>query len=105
MAFGFIKKIFSFGKKQVEEVPAGAQPQDETARLPEPETATTEVIADLEREIAAATEALAPFEYGAFENQQNRAMQAAGMMPGMEQAAYLPEQMRMQVGVTSNKKD
>ena len=46
----------------------------------------------------AATEALAPFEYGAFENQQNRAMQAAGMMPGMEQAAYLPEQMRMQVG-------
>lgn len=46
----------------------------------------------------AATEALAPFEYGAYENQQNRAMQAAGMMPGMEQAAYLPQQMQMQVG-------
>jgi hypothetical protein len=46
----------------------------------------------------AASEALAPFEYGAYENQQNRAMQAAGMMPGLEQAAYLPQQMQMQVG-------
>ncbi|OYW96980.1 MAG: hypothetical protein B7Z15_23980, partial [Rhizobiales bacterium 32-66-8] len=46
----------------------------------------------------AATEALAPFEYGAYENAQGRAMQAAGMMPGMEQAAYLPFQMQSQVG-------
>lgn len=46
----------------------------------------------------AATEALAPFEYGAYENAQNRAMQAAGMMPGMEQASYLPFQMQGQVG-------
>lgn len=46
----------------------------------------------------AATEAIAPFEYGAWENQQNRAMQAAGMMPGLEQAAYLPDQMALQVG-------
>lgn len=46
----------------------------------------------------AATEALAPFEYGAYENAQNRAMQAAGMMPQMEQAAYLPFQMQSQVG-------
>jgi len=46
----------------------------------------------------AATEALAPFEYGAYENQQNRMMQAAGMMPGIEQAAYLPYQMQFQVG-------
>lgn len=46
----------------------------------------------------AATEALAPFEYGAYENAQGRAMQAAGMMPQMEQAAYLPFQMQSQVG-------
>lgn len=46
----------------------------------------------------AATEALAPFEYGAYENAQGRAMQAAGMMPGLEQAAYLPFQMQSQVG-------
>jgi hypothetical protein len=46
----------------------------------------------------AATEALAPFEYGAYENAQNRAMSAAGMMPQMEQASYLPFQMQSQVG-------
>jgi hypothetical protein len=46
----------------------------------------------------AASEALAPFEYGAYENAQNRAMSAAGMMPGMEQASYLPFQMQSQVG-------
>ncbi|NJM13958.1 MAG: tail fiber domain-containing protein [Synechococcaceae cyanobacterium SM1_2_3] len=46
----------------------------------------------------AATEALAPFEYGAYENAQNRIMQAAGMMPSLEQAAYLPMQMQGQVG-------
>jgi hypothetical protein len=46
----------------------------------------------------AATEALAPFEYGAYENAQNRGMQAAGMMPGMEQAMYMPAQMQMGMG-------
>lgn len=46
----------------------------------------------------AATEALAPFEYGAFENQQGRAMQAAGMMPGMDAAMYNPMLMQSQVG-------
>ncbi len=46
----------------------------------------------------AATEALAPFEYGAYENAQNRGMQAAGMMPGMEQAMYMPDQMRLGMG-------
>ena len=46
----------------------------------------------------AATEALAPFEYGAFENQQNRAMNAAGMMPGMDAAMYNPFLMQSQVG-------
>lgn len=46
----------------------------------------------------AATEALAPFEYGAYENQQNRAMQAAGMMPGMDAAMYNPMLMQGQVG-------
>lgn len=46
----------------------------------------------------AATEALAPFEYGAYENAQNRGMQAAGMMPGMEQAMYMPAQMQLGMG-------
>ncbi len=46
----------------------------------------------------AATEALAPFEYGAYENAQNRGMQAAGMMPGIEQAMYMPDQMRLGMG-------
>lgn len=46
----------------------------------------------------AASEALAPFEYGAYENAQNRAMQAAGMMPGIEQAMYMPDQMRLGMG-------
>jgi hypothetical protein len=47
----------------------------------------------------AATEALAPFEYGAYENQQNRMMQAAGMLPGMDAAMYQPMQMQQQVGM------
>jgi hypothetical protein len=46
----------------------------------------------------AATDALAPFEYGAYENAQNRGMQAAGMMPGMEQAMYMPAQMQLGMG-------
>ncbi|MCC0044812.1 MAG: signal recognition particle-docking protein FtsY [Brucellaceae bacterium] len=39
MAFGFIKKIFSFGKKKVEEVPAEAE--TEAPALPEPEKPST----------------------------------------------------------------
>lgn len=46
----------------------------------------------------AATEALAPFEYGAYENAANRGMQAAQMMPGMEAAMYNPMLMQSQVG-------
>lgn len=46
----------------------------------------------------AATEALAPFEYGAYENGMNRQLAAAGMMPEIEKAGYLPSQMMMGVG-------
>ena len=46
----------------------------------------------------AATQAVAPYEYGAFENAQGRAMKAAGMAPGMEQAGYLPAQMIGSIG-------
>lgn len=46
----------------------------------------------------AATQALAPFEYGAYENDQNRKMQAAGMLPGMDAAMYNPFLMQSQVG-------
>lgn len=46
----------------------------------------------------AAASALAPFEYDAYNQQQNRALQAAGMMPGLERAQYLPGQMMQQVG-------
>ena len=47
---------------------------------------------------SAATAALAPFEYDAFNQQQNRALQAAGMMPGLERAQYMPAEMLMGVG-------
>lgn len=46
----------------------------------------------------AATEAVAPYEYGAHENTLGRMMSAAGMAPGMEEAAYLPGQMLQGVG-------
>lgn len=46
----------------------------------------------------AATEAVAPIEYGAFENAQARAMSAAGMAPQMEAAGYMPAQMIAGVG-------
>lgn len=46
----------------------------------------------------AATNAIAPIEYGAFEASQNRAMDAARMSPSMDQAGYLPAQMLGQVG-------
>ena len=42
MAFGFIKKIFSFGKKEVEEVPAEAETEAPASpALPEPEKPST----------------------------------------------------------------
>lgn len=47
---------------------------------------------------SAATAALAPFEYDAFNQQQNRSLQAAGMMPGLERAQYMPGQMQVGVG-------
>lgn len=46
----------------------------------------------------AASEALAPFEYDAYNTAQNRALSAAGMMPGLQQAQYLPGQMMSGVG-------
>lgn len=45
-----------------------------------------------------AVDAVAPYEYDAFENAQGRAMQAARMAPGLEQAGYLPAQMMGVVG-------
>lgn len=46
----------------------------------------------------AAAEAVAPIDYGAWQDQQNRALSAAGMMPQMEQARYIPAQMLQSVG-------
>lgn len=46
----------------------------------------------------AATQAVAPIEYGAFENAQDRALRATAMAPTIEQAGYLPAQMIGQVG-------
>lgn len=46
----------------------------------------------------AALEAVAPYEYQAFDTAQNRAMQAAGMLPGLDQAMYNPALMQSQVG-------
>lgn len=57
----------------------------------------------------AATEAVAPIEYGAWNNAQDRRLsaigqdngtrlQAAGMAPGLQQASYLPAQMMAQFG-------
>ncbi|UNY40286.1 structural protein [Paracoccus phage vB_PmaP_KLEP18-1] len=47
---------------------------------------------------SAATAALAPFEYDAFNQQQGRALQAAQMMPGLTRAQYTPGEMLMGVG-------
>lgn len=41
---------------------------------------------------------LAPFEYGAWENAQNRALQAAGMAPDINQSGYLGGLMLNQIG-------
>jgi hypothetical protein len=57
----------------------------------------------------AATEAIAPIEYGAWNNAQDRRLsaigqdngtrlQAAGMAPGLQAASYLPAQMMAQFG-------
>jgi hypothetical protein len=46
----------------------------------------------------AATEAIAPIEYGAWNAAQDRSLQAAGMAPGLAEAAYLPQQMQARVG-------
>lgn len=46
----------------------------------------------------AATEAIAPIEFGAWSDQQNRALSAAGMMPQLERAQYIPGQMLQSVG-------
>lgn len=46
----------------------------------------------------AATEAVAPYEYDAYNTAQSRALAASGMAPGMEQAGYLPAQMTGSVG-------
>lgn len=46
----------------------------------------------------AAMDAVAPYEYQAYDTAQNRAMQAAGMLPGLDQAMYNPFQMQSQVG-------
>ena len=46
----------------------------------------------------AAVDAVAPYEYGAFENAQGRALSAAGLAPQIEQAQYIPGQVLGQVG-------
>ena len=43
MAFGFIKKIFSFGKKEVEEIPAEAETQQTIPAPPEPSPNPAEI--------------------------------------------------------------
>ena len=45
----------------------------------------------------AATQAIAPIEYGAHQAAQNRALQAAGLAPGLEQAQYIgPQALALQ---------
>lgn len=46
----------------------------------------------------AATDAIAPYEYQAYDTAQNRAMQAAQMLPGLDRAMYDPFLMQSQVG-------
>src|SRR6056297_222831 len=46
----------------------------------------------------AAMDAVAPYEYGAFENAQGRVMSAAGMAPQIDRAGYLPSVMTQGVG-------
>lgn len=46
----------------------------------------------------AAVDAVSPYEYGAWENAQGRAMQAASMAPSIDAAGYMPAQMMSNVG-------
>lgn len=46
----------------------------------------------------AAMDAVAPYEYGAYENAAARGLSAAGMAPQIDAASYLPSQMMMGVG-------
>lgn len=46
----------------------------------------------------AATDAIAPYEYGAYENAQGRALSAAGMAPELDRASYIPGQMTASIG-------
>lgn len=46
----------------------------------------------------AAAQAVAPLEYGAYQQAQDRAMQASAMAPSIDQAGYLPAQMVGRVG-------
>lgn len=50
----------------------------------------------------AATEAIAPYEYGAYQAATDRGMQAAGMAPGMDVAGYMPAQMIGGVGAAQD---
>jgi len=46
----------------------------------------------------AATDAVSPYDYNAYQQEQGRALQAAGMAPQIESAKYLPSQMLSAVG-------
>ena len=46
----------------------------------------------------AATQALAPIEYGAYNNAQDRRLRASALAPSLDQAAYMPGMMMGQVG-------
>ena len=46
----------------------------------------------------AATQAIAPIEYGAYQQAQNRALQAAQSAPAIQAAQYLPAQQLQQIG-------
>ena len=50
----------------------------------------------------AATEAVAPFEFDAFNRSMDRGMTAAGMAPAIERATYLPAMMRGTVGAAND---
>jgi len=50
----------------------------------------------------AATEAVAPYEYNAFNMAQDRGMQAAGMAPSIDRAGYLPATMIGAVGASQD---
>lgn len=52
-----------------------------------------------QQEVArAATQAVAPYQYGAYQTAQDRALQAAGLAPQFQAAQYLPYQMLGSVG-------